>query len=163
MSNNKEKENSLKNEIEYEISKMSLEELIYLELNSNMYIYKKLSPKIEQLKKLGNEINSMEEEFNLLKFQKNDFDNNIKEQIENNSTLINKLLEEKKILDSKVTKNEFIKLLNDELKNFDNPESCFNRFKDGIIDYNEFKRQYLKLGKDKNYYYYKLISDIINS
>ena len=163
MSNNKEKENSLKNEIEYEINKMSLEELIYLELNSNMYIYKKLSPKIEQLKKLGNEINSMEEEFNLLKFQKNDFDNNLKEQIENNSTLINNLLEEKKILDSKVTKNEFIKLLNDELKKFDNPESCFNRFKDGIIDYNEFKKQYLKLGKDKNYYYYKLISDVINS
>ena len=163
MSNNKEKENSLKNEIEYEINKMSLEELIYLELNSSMYIYKKLSPKIEQLKKLGNEINSMEEEFNLLKFQKNDFDNNLKEQIENNSTLINNLLEEKKILDSKVSKNEFIKLLNDELKKFDNPESCFNRFKDGIIDYNEFKRQYLKLGKDKNYYYYKLISDVINS
>ena len=163
MENNKEKEKFLKDEIEYEINKMSLEELTFLELNPNLYIYKKLGPKIEQIKKLGNEIKSMEEEFSLLKFQKNDFDNNLKEQIENNSAIIKSLLEEKKKLDSKVSKSEFIKLLNDELKKLDNPDSCFNRFKDGIIDYNEFKKQFFNLGKDKNYYYYKLISDVINS
>ena len=163
MENNKEKEKLLKDEIEYEINKMSLEELTFLELNPNLYIYEKLGPKIEQIKKLGNEIKSMEEEFSLLKFQKNDFDNNLKEQIENNSAIIKSLLEEKKKLDSKVSKSEFIKLLNDELKKLDNPDSCFNRFKDGIIDYNEFKKQFFNLGKDKNYYYYKLISDVINS
>ena len=163
MENNKEKEKLLKDEIEYEINKMSLEELTFLELNPNLYIYKKLGPKIEQIKKLGNEIKSMEEEFSLLKFQKNDFDNNLKEQIENNSAIIKSLLEEKKNLDSKVSKSEFIKLLNDELKKLDNPDSCFKRFKDGIIDYNEFKKQFFNLGKDKNYYYYKLISDVINS
>jgi len=163
MENNKEKEKLLKDEIEYEINKMSLEELTFLELNPNLYIYKKLGPKIEQIKKLGNEIKSMEEEFSLLKFQKNDFDNNLKDQIENNSAIIKSLLEEKKKLDSKVSKSEFIKLLNDELKKLDNPDSCFNRFKDGIIGYNEFKKQFFNLGKDKNYYYYKLISDVINS
>ena len=162
MENIKEKEKLLKNEIENEINKMSLEELLYLELNQNFYIYSKLNPQIEKMKKLGNEINTIEEEFNLLKIQKSDFDNDLKEQFEDNVANINKLMEEKKKLDIKVSKTEFINLLNNELKKFENPESCFNRLKDGTINYNEFKKQFAELGKGKNYYYYKLIYDKIN-
>ena len=151
---------SLRNEIEYEINKMSLEELLYLELNPNLYIYSKLSPQIEKLKQLGNEINTMQEEFNLLKFQKTDFDGNLKEQFEKNYEAVNKLIEERKKLENKFSKNEFIDLLNNELKNFDNPDSCFNRFKDKKINYEEFKKQFSELGKEKNYYYYKLMYNL---
>ena len=154
---------SLRNEIEYEINKMSLEELLYLELNPNLYIYSKLSPQIEKLKQLGNEINTMQEEFNLLKFQKTDFDGNLKEQFQKNYEAVNKLIEERKKLENKFSKNEFIDLLNNELKNFDNPDSCFNRFKDKKINYEEFKKHFSELGKEKNYYYYKLMYDKISN
>ena len=160
---NQEKERSLRNEIENEINKMSLEELLYLELNPNFYIYSKLTPQIEHLKKFGNEVNTMQEGFYSMKFQKTDFDSNLKEQFEKNYTNVNKLIDERKNLETKVPKNEFIKLLDNEIKNFDNPEKCFNRLKDGKIDYNEFKKQFAELGKGKNYYYYKLIYDKINS
>ena len=163
MKNIKESENSLINEIESEIDKMSPEELLYLEFNQNFYIYSKLRPQIENIKKLGNEIKTMEEQFNLLKFQKSDFDNDLKEKFENNVSNINNLIEQKKKLDFKISKTEFINLLNEEMKYFDNPAACFNRLTKGITNYEQFKEQFLELVKEKNYYYYKLIMDKINS
>ena len=163
MHNIQEKEKSLEMEIENEINKMSLEELLYLELNPNQYIYNKLRPQIENIKKLENEVNTMKDEFDLLKFQKSDADNSLKEQYQKNYADITKLLEIRKSLDSKIPKNEFIKILNAQIKNFDNPDTCYNNFKEGIIDYNEFKKRFSQLGIDKNYYYYKLIYDKINS
>ena len=84
MQNIKDIEKSLKNEIESEIDKMSMEELLYLEFNQNYYIYSKLKPQIEKMKQLGNEIKTMEENFISLKYQKCDADNNLKQQFENN-------------------------------------------------------------------------------
>ena len=163
MKNIKESEKSLINEIESEIDKMSPEELLYLEFNQNFYIYSKLRPQIENIKKIGNEIKTMEEQFNLLKFQKSDFDNDLKEKFENNVSNINNLIEQKKKLDFKISKTEFINLLNEEMKYFDNPAACFNRLTKGITNYEQFKEQFLELVKEKNYYYYKLIMDKINS
>ena len=163
MRNKQEKENSLEMEIENEINKMSLEELLYLELNPNQYIYNKLLPQIENIKKLENQLKTMKDEFNLLKFHKSDNDNRLKELYTKNYSDITILLEKRKKLESKIPKNEFIKLLNAEIKNFDNPEACYNSFKEGIIDYDEFKKRFSKLGIGKNYYYYKLLYDKINS
>ena len=52
MKNNQESEKVLEKEIEDEINKMSLDELLYLELNQNQFIYSKLSSQIENIRKL---------------------------------------------------------------------------------------------------------------
>ena len=163
MTNNQGSEISLENEIENEINKMSLEELQYLELNPNHYIYSKLNSQIENIKKLEIDVNSMRDEFASMKYQKLDVDDKLKEQYENNYKYVNNLLEERRKLDYKLTKNEFINLFNIELKKFNNPDGLFNQMKDGKINYDEFKKQFSKLGNGKNYYFYKLISDKINS
>ena len=163
MKNNQESEKVLEKEIEDEINKMSLDELLYLELNPNQFIYSKLSSQIENIKKLEKEVNSMKDEFSLMKFQKLDVDDKLKEQYENSYKKINKLLEEKNKLEYKLTKKEFINQFSSELKKFNNPDECLYKWKGGKINYNEFKKQFSELGKGKNYYYYKLIYDKINS
>ena len=65
---------SLEKQIENEIDKMSLGELLYLELNPNNYIYSKLKPQIDNIKNLEKEISAMKEEFDLLKVQGIDAD-----------------------------------------------------------------------------------------
>ena len=162
MKNNQESEKILEKEIQDEIDKMSLDELLYLELNPNQFIYSKLSSQIENIKKLEKEVNSMKDEFSLMKFQKLDVDDKLKEQYENNYKTINKLLEEKNKLEYKLTKKEFIDQFRAELKK-NHPDEYLNKWKDGKINYNEFKKQFSELGKGKNYYYYKLIYDKINS
>ena len=162
MKNNQESEKVLEKEIQDEIDKMSLDELLYLELNPNQFIYSKLSSQIENIKKLEKEVNSMKDEFSLMKFQKLDVDDKLKEQYENNNKTINKLLEEKNKLEYKLTKKEFIDQFRAELKK-NHPDEYLNKWKDGKINYNEFKKQFSELGKGKNYYYYKLIYDKINS
>ena len=163
MKNNQESEKVLEKEIEEEIDKMSMDELLYLELNPNQYIYSKLKSQIENIKTLEKEVNSMKDEFSLMKFQKLNVDDKLKEQYEKNYKTVNKLFDEKNKLENKLTKNEFINKFNDELKNFNNPDECLNKWKDGKINYNEFKKQFSELGKGKNYYYYKLIYDKIKS
>ena len=108
MKNNQESEKALEKEIEEEIDKMSMDELFYLELNPNQYIYSKLKSQIENIKKLEKEVNSMKDEFSLMKFQKLNVDDKLKEQYENNYKTVNKLFEEKNNLENKITKNEFI-------------------------------------------------------
>ena len=162
MKDNQESEKVLEKEIEDEINKMSLDELLYLELNPNQFIYSKLNSQIENIRKLEKEVNSMKDEFSLMKFQKLDVDDKLKEQYENNYKTINKLLEEKNKLEYKLTKKEFIDQFRAELKK-NHPDEYLNKWKDGKINYNEFKKQFSELGKGKNYYYYKLIYDKINS
>ena len=91
MKNNQESEKVLEKEIEDEINKMSLDELLYLELNPNQFIYSKLSSQIENIRKLEKEVNSMKDEFSLMKFQKLDVDDKLKEQYENSYKKINNL------------------------------------------------------------------------
>ena len=154
---------SLEKQIENEIDKMSLGELLYLELNPNNYIYSKLKPQIDNIKKLEKEISAMKEEFDLLKVQGIDADCRLKEDYEKNYAKLNSLLEERNRLNVKVSKDEFKNLLNTEIKKFEGPGTCFNKFKDGKINYEEFKKQFAELGRGKNYYYYKLIYEKINS
>ena len=65
--NDKNKEKDLQKEIENEINNMTLEELLYLQMNPNFYLYSKLSQKINNLKKLEEEINLIQEDLNSIK------------------------------------------------------------------------------------------------
>ena len=73
---------------------------------------------------------------------------------------IKQLLNEKKKLQS-ISKEEVRAQLKNELEKYDNPENCFKRLKDKKINLKQFEEQFTKLGKDKNYYYYKLIYEKI--
>ena len=131
-------------------------------MNPNFYLYSKLSQKINNLKKLEEEINLIQEDLNSIK-NKNIEDRSIlQKQFENYYSNFTRLMDQKNNLECKESKNEFIKLLENDIKNFDNPDECFNRFKVGKINYDEFKKQFSELGKGKNYHYYKLIHDKIN-
>ena len=155
------------NIIKKEINKMSFEELIYLNMNQNYFVYNKLKPEIEEIKAKNNKIQLKQQK--LQNIEENFTNENIKqtialkEQIEALDKNINKLLAERDKLTYKIPKNEFLNLLDNELKKFKNPENCFNRLKEGIIDSEEFEKEFISLGKGKHYYYYKLIYDRIKN
>ena len=132
-------------------------------MNPNLFIYNKLKPQIENLKQLGNELKLMEEDLNSIKNKNIEDSKELQQQFLNYNNDINRLIKEKNMLEHNESKSEFINLLDKEIKNFDSPDECYNRFKDGKINYNEFQKQFSELGKGKNYYYYKLIYDKINS
>ena len=155
------------NIIKKEINKMSFEELIYLNMNTNYFVYNKLKPEIEEIKAKNEQIQLKQQK--LQNIQENITNKHIqetialKEQIDVLDKNINILLAERDKLNYKIPKNEFLNLLDIELKKFENPENCFNRLKEGIIDSEEFEKQFTILGKGKNYYYYKLIYDRIKN
>ena len=157
------KEVTLQKEIENEIDNMTFEELLYLQMNPNLFIYNKLKPQIENLKQIWNELKFMEEDLNSIKNKKLEDNNELKQQFINYNNIINRLIQEKNNLESKESKSEFINLLDKEIKNFDSPVECFNRFKDGKSNYDEFQKEFSELGKGKRYFYYKLMRDKINS
>ena len=142
-------------DIDEEINKMSFDELIYLYLNPHSFIYSKLKPIIEHLKEKNNNIQSKYE--NLEKDKNSEINMELKDSLIFN---IKQKLNEKKKLQSK-TKEEVRVLLKNELEKYDNPENCFKRLKDKKIDFKQFEEQFTKLGKDKNYYYYKLMYENI--
>ena len=154
-------------EIEREINKMSIDELLYLKLNPNSYVYNKLKPQIEQIQAKNKEVLLKKEK--LQQINKNIENKNIsetdklKEQIDKLYLNINNLLMQKENLNSKIPKNEFIRLLDNEIKKFDNPEACFSRLKSGKTDSKKFEKEFGNLGREKNYYYYKLIYDRIKN
>ena len=152
-------------EIENEINKMSIEELLFLKLNPNYYVYNKLKPQIEQIKKKKQRVQSKLEELENVQAIKENEDMRettiLKDKIEKLNYNIKNLLEEKDKLSKKIPKNEFLNALNYEIKVFNNPDSCFARFKDKKINFEQFEKEYAELGKGKNYYYYKLIYDRI--
>ena len=152
-------------EIENEINNMSIEELLYLKLNPNYFVYNKLKPQIDQIKKQKQRVQSKQEELENVQTVKINEDIKdtvkLKEQIDKLSSNINKLLKEKDILSSKMPKNEFLNELDNEMKKMDNPEACFSRLKDKKIDLEQFEKEFAELGKGKKFYYYKLIYDRI--
>ncbi len=158
-----EKENTLKNEI----NKMSFEELIYLNMNPNFFVYNKLKPLIDEIKDKNKQIQLKQQK--LQNIEENINNENIKEifaikeKIDALDVNVNKLIEERDRLQNKIPKNEFLQLLDTELKNFENPEKCFTKLREGKINPEEFEKQFSLLGKGKNYYYYKLIYDRINN
>ena len=154
-------------EILNEINKMTIEELIYLNYNPNYFIYNKLKPQIEEIQNKNKQIQLKQEKLQNMKEKLENENINetikLKEQIEMLNYKIDKLIKERDNLNCKIPKNEFLSLLENELKKYENPESCFAKLKQGIIDSDEFERQFTKLGKEKNYYYYKLIYDRIKN
>ena len=158
-----QKENTLRNEI----NKMSFEELIYLNMNPNFFVYNKLKPLIDEIKDKNKQIQLKQQK--LQNIEENINNENIKEifaikeKIDALDVNVNKLIEERDRLQNKIPKNEFLQLLDTELKNFENPEKCFTKLREGKINPEEFEKQFSLLGKGKNYYYYKLIYDRINN
>ena len=154
-------------EIEKEINRMSLEELLYLNLNPNYFVYNHLKPQIEQIKDQHQKIQKKQEQLqNMVNNAKNEDlkeTHILKEQIEKLYMRINKLLAEKENLNYKIPKNEFLLLLDNELKLLNNPDICFSKLKEGKIDLQEFEKQFAQLGKGENYYYYKLIYERIKN
>ncbi len=141
------------NDLDEELNKMSFDELIYLYFNPHSFIYNKLKPLMEQLKEKNRNIQSMYED---LEKNKN---SEVKIELKNSLIFnIKQLLYEKKQFQSQ-SKEEVRALLINELDKYDTPENCFKRFKDKKINFEQFEEQFKRLGKDKNYYYYKLIYD----
>ena len=154
-------------EIINEINKMTIEELIYLNYNPNYFIYNKLKPQIEEIQNKNKQIQLKQENLQNIK-EKIENENlsetfKLKEQIETLNFKIDKLIKERDNLMYKMPKSEFLPLLERELKQNENPESCFAKLKEGKINFDQFEREFSKFGKDKNYYYYKLIYDRIKN
>ena len=156
-----------KNEIKNEINKMSLEELLYLQLNPNYFIYNKMKPQIEQIKKQNNQVQSKQKKLDDIYHKQANEDMNdtniLKNHIEQINTNIKRLIMKRDNIKNNIPKDEFLNLLNDELKKMDNPDACFSRLKEKKIDAKQFQKEFAELGKQKNYYYYKLIYDRIKN
>ena len=156
-----------KKEIKNEINKMSLEELLYLQLNPNYYIFNKMKPQIEQIKQQNNQVQSKQKKLDDIYHKQANEDMNdtniLKSHIEQINTNIKKLIMKRGNIKNNIPKDEFLNLLNDELKKMDNPDACFARLKDKKIDAKQFQKEFAELGKQKKYYYYKLIYDRIKN
>ena len=154
-------------ELEQDIKKMSIDDLLYLDMNPNYYVYNKLKPQIEQIQNQYKQVRQKQE--NLQYINKKKQNENMKEtlrlknEIEQLNSHINELLIEKNKCNTKFSKNDFLALLDNELKKIDNPESCFSKLKDKNINSKEFQKEFTNLGKGQNYYYYKLIYDRIKN
>ena len=154
-------------EIEKEINSMSLEELLYLDLNPNYFVYNHLKPQIEQIKDRQKQIQMKQEELqnrtNYLAREELKETHMLREQIEKLYFHIDKLLAERENLNYKIPKDEFLNLLDNELKEINNPDICFSKLKEKKINFQEFEKQFAQLGKNQNYYYYKLIYERIKN
>ena len=156
-------------EMEREIDNMSLEDLLYVRMAPQIYINKKFEKEINDSNSLIQEIeaNSQtlkanEDKINSQKLQIKDECDRLKREIEQTKDRINNLLLEKRKLNKQPTKEEFIRELDNEIKNkFTTPESLFRDFLSKKISQKEFGDKLKQLGTGKNYYYYKILSDKI--
>ena len=154
-------------EMEREIDNMSLEELLYVRMAPQIYINKKFENEINDSNRLIQEIeaNSQtlkenEDKINSQKIQIKDECNRLKMEIEQTKDRINNLLLKKRQLNKQPTKEEFIRELDNEIKNkFTTPDSLFRDFLSKKISQKEFGDKLKQLGQGKNYYYYKILSD----
>ena len=154
-------------EMEREIDNMSLEDLLYVRMAPQIYINKKFEKEINDSNRLIQEIEansqtlkSNEDKINSQKAQIKDECNRLKMEIEQTKDRINNLLLKKRQLNKQPTKEEFIRELDNEIKNkFTTPDSLFRDFLSKKLNQKEFGEQLKQLGKGKNYYYYKILSD----
>ena len=154
-------------EMEREIDNMSLEDLLYVRMAPQIYINKKFEKEINDSNRLIQEIeaNSQtlkanEDKINSQKAQIKDECTRLKMEIEQSKDRINKLLLQKRQLNKQPTKEEFIRELDNEIKKkFTTPDSLFRDFLSKKLNQKEFGEQLKQLGKGKNYYYYKILSD----
>ena len=156
-------------EINREIDRMSLEELLYLRMSPQTYISKKFETEIKDSENLITEIETNnqnakqnEEEINAQNAAILNECNQLKFEIEQTKDRINKLMIQKNQINKQPTKNEFIASLEREIKsNFKTPDSYFREFCSKKISQNEFEDAMKNLKKKKNYYYYKILLDKI--
>ena len=156
-------------EINKEIEKMSLEELLYLRMSPQTYINKKFEKEISESEKLINEIEQNnqnakknEEEINAQNASILNQCNQLKMEIEKTKDNINKLIIEKNRINKQPTKNEFISMLEREIKNnFKTPDFYFREFSAKKISQNDFEDAMKNLATGKNYYYYKILLEKI--
>ena len=154
-------------EINREIDRMSLEELLYLRMSPQTYISKKFETEIKDSENLITEIETNnqnakqnEEEINAQNAAILNECNQLKFEIEQTKDRINKLMIQKNQINKQPTKNEFIVSLEREIKsNFKTPDSYFREFCSKKISQNEFEDAMKTLATGKNYYYYKIILD----
>ena len=154
-------------EINREIDRMSLEELLYLRMSPQTYISKKFETEIKDSENLITEIETNnqnakqnEEEINAQNAAILNECNQLKFEIEQTKDRINKLMIQKNQINKQPTKNEFIVSLEREIKsNFKTPDSYFREFCSKKISQNEFEDAMKNLATGKNYYYYKIILD----
>ena len=154
-------------EINREIDRMSLEELLYLRMSPQTYISKKFEREIKDSENIITEIETNnqnakqnEEEINAQNAAILNECNQLKFEIEQTKDRINKLMIQKNQINKQPTKNEFIASLEREIKsNFKTPDSYFREFCSKKISQNEFEDAMKNLATGKNYYYYKIILD----
>ena len=154
-------------EINREIDRMSLEELLYLRMSPQTYISKKFETEIKDSENLITEIETNnqnakqnEEEINAQNATILNECNQLKFEIEQTKDRINKLMIQKNQINKQPTKNEFIASLEREIKsNFKTPDSYFREFCSKKISQNEFEDAIKNLATGKNYYYYKILLD----
>ena len=154
-------------EINREIDRMSLEELLYLRMSPQTYISKKFEREIKESENLITEIETNnqnakqnEEEINAQNAAILNECNQLKFEIEQTKDRINKLMIQKNQINKQPTKNEFIASLEKEIKNnFKTPDSYFREFCSKKISQNEFEDAMKNLATGKNYYYYKILLD----
>ena len=155
--------------INKEIDKMSLEELLFVRMSPQTYISKKCEREINESEYLIKEIekNSQNAQQNEREIKaQNDAIlnecNQLKMEIEQTKDRINKLIIQKNQMNKQPTKNEFLSMLDKEIKNqFKTPDFYFREFSSKKISQNEFEEAMKNLGTGKNYYYYKVLSDKI--
>ena len=154
-------------EINKEIENMSLEELLYLRMSPQTYINKKFEKEIFESEQLINEIEKNnqnakknEDEINAQNAAIMNECNQLKMEIEQTKDRINKLIIQKNQVNKQPTKNEFITMLEKEIKNnFKTPDFYFREFSAKKISQNDFEDAMKNLGTGKNYYYYKILLD----
>ena len=123
-------------EINREIDNMSLEELLYLRMSPQTYISKKFEREIKESEKLMNEIERNNESAKLNQEKINAQNasilnecNQLKMEIEQTKNRINKLMIQKNQINKQPTRNEFIMMLEQEIKNqFKTPDHYFREF-----------------------------------
>ena len=156
-------------EINREIDNMSLEELLYLRMSPQTYINKKFEREIKESEQLINEIerNSQnarrnEDEINAQNNAILNECNRLKMDIEQTKDRINKLMIQKNQINKQPTRNEFIMMLEQEIKNqFKTPDHYFREFLTKKISQSDFEDAMKNLANGKNYYYYKILLDKI--
>ena len=154
-------------EIEKEIDKMDMDELLYVRMAPQNYINKKFENELKSAEKLIREIdtnkNSAKRNEEIINNQKatilNEC-NKLKMEIEQSKDRINKLILQKNQLNKPPNKNDFIIELDNEIKNnFKSPDAYFREFLYKKMPQNEFVEKLKECGTGKNYYYYKVLSD----
>ena len=154
-------------EMEKEIDKMSLEELLYVRMAPQNFINKKFQKKIDESNKLIGEIETncrnVKKKEEMVKNQNASLlkeSQDLRKEIEQTKTRINDLLNKKSNLSKQPTKEEFIKQLDSEIKNkLKTPDYYFKEFLNKKIPESDLLEEIKKLGTGKNYYYYKILSD----